>query len=133
LSAALLSLAQSRNEVNGLVGLALNGLKEAFYGHNSDRLMVISYNKLVSNPSSVLEKIYQFVGEPMHAHDFDNVAFAEKAFDELLGAPGLHDVRHKVGVVPSKVILPPDVVARYAGVPFWESDTDFSRANTEPV
>ncbi len=118
---------------NGLVGLALNGLKEAFYGHNSDHLMVISYSKLVSDPAAVLEHVYQFVGEPMHAHDFDNVAFAEKAFDTLLGAPGLHDVRQKVAEVPSKVILPPDVVARYAGIPFWESDTEFTRANTEMV
>ena len=118
---------------NGLVGLALNGLKEAFYGHNSDRLMVISYNKLVSHPAAVLEQIYQFVGEPMFGHDFGNVAFAEKAFDQLLGAPGLHDVRQTVGMVPTRVILPPDVVARYAGVPFWESDTDFTRANTALV
>ena len=118
---------------NGLVGLALNGLKEAFYGHNSDRLMVISYSKLVSNPAAVLEQIYRFVGEPMFGHDFNNVAFAEKSFDQLLGAPGLHDVRQTVGVAPSRVILPPDVVARYAGVPFWESDTEFSRADTTMV
>lgn len=116
---------------NGLVGLALNGLKEAFYGHNSDRLMVISYHNLVTNPAAVLERIYQFVGEPIFAHDFDNVAFTEKVFDELLGAPGLHDVRQKVGAVPSQVILPPDIVARYVGVPFWESDSEFTRANTE--
>lgn len=118
---------------NGLVGLALNGLKEAFYGHNSDRLMVISYNQLVSNPATVIESIYQFVGEPLYAHDFDNVAFEEKAFDTLLGAPGLHDVRQKVGVAPSRVILPPDVVARYVGVPFWESDSAFSNANCAMV
>ena len=118
---------------NGLVGLALNGLKEAFYGHNSDRLMVISYSRLVSNPAAVIDQIYQFIGEPTHGHDFDNVAFAEKAFDALLGAPGLHDVRQQVGAVPSRVILPPDMVARYAGVPFWESDTEFTRANTAMV
>ena len=117
----------------GLIGLALNGLKEAFYGHNSDRLMLFSYNSLVSRPAQVLEKIYEFVGEPLHSHDFDNVAFTAKEFDTSLGAPGLHDVRQTVGAVQSHVVLPPDVTARYAGIPFWESDTDFTRSNTEMV
>lgn len=117
----------------GLIGLALNALKEAFYGHNSDRLMLVSYNSLVTRPSEVIAWIYQFVGEPQFAHDFDNVAYDAKDFDTLLGAPGLHDVRHRIELAQSPVALPPDLAARYAGVPFWESDTSFTRANTDMV
>ena len=113
----------------GLIGLALNGLKEAFYGENSDRLMLVSYQSLTSNTAETIARIYDFVGEPHFAHDFANVGFRADEFDAGLGAPGLHSVRQQVAAVPTNVTLPPDIIARYAGAPFWETDTDYSRAD----
>lgn len=113
----------------GLIGLALNGLKEAFYGENSERLMLVSYQSLTTNTAATLARIYDFVGEPLFDHDFGNVAFQASEFDQFLGAPGLHSVRQEVRAVPTNVSLPPDIVARYAGAPFWETDTDLSRAD----
>jgi sulfotransferase len=47
----------------GQVGSALNGLKDAFYGPQSDRLMVIAYDRLVSSPEQVMSALYDFIGE----------------------------------------------------------------------
>jgi sulfotransferase len=113
----------------GIVGLALNGLKEAFYGPDSERLMLVSYENLAGRSELTLKKIYEFIDEPPIAHNFANVEFAAKDFDALLGAPGLHDVRKKVAYKRQEQTLPPDLVARYAGAPFWETDTALSKAN----
>ena len=113
----------------GLVGLALNGLKEAFYSENSDRLMLVSYQSLVTNTAATLARIYQFAGEPLFDHDLGNVSFQASEFDALLGAPGLHSVRKEVRAEPNPVVMPPDVIARYVGAPFWETDTDYSKAD----
>ena len=114
---------------NGLVGLALNGLKEAFYGAASERLMLVSYAALVTSPGEVLPAIYRFCGLEPFAHDFGSVAFSAGEFDAKLAAPGLHDVRPTVGAVRAPDTLPPDLVGRFAGAPFWQTDRALSRAD----
>jgi len=112
----------------GVVGYAVNSLKEAFYGPLSERLMIVSYNRLARDTAQTLALIYDFVGEPGFAHDLNNVAYAEPTFDNALGLPGLHNVRARVGVADQIVSLPPDLRARVDGVPFWAGDQAFSRA-----
>lgn len=114
---------------NGLVGLALNGLKEAFYGAMSERLMLVSYGALVTRPAEVLPAIYRFCGLEPFTHDYANVGFAADTFDAKLDAPGLHAVRQKVEPVGHVGTLPPDLLARYAGAPFWQTDAPLSRAD----
>jgi len=114
---------------NGLVGVALNGLKEAFYGSASDRLMVVSYQALATAPQAVIADLYRFCGLAPFAHDFSDIAFDGAALDERLGAPGLHRVRPAVAVQPTAWTLPPDIVARHAGAPFWETDASLTQAD----
>lgn len=114
---------------NGLVGTALNGLKEAFYGASSDRLMIVSYQALVSAPDNVVQSLYRFCGIEPFSHRFKDISFEEREFDEQLGAPGLHAVRSDVRAVRSAGTLPPDIVARYAGRPFWETDGALTQAD----
>ncbi|MGE3690801.1 MAG: sulfotransferase [Novosphingobium sp.] len=113
----------------GTVGFALNALKEAFYGPNSDRLMIVSYNAIANQPQAVMRGIYEFVGEPLFKHDFGNVDYEATEFDTLLAAPGLHKVRKEVKPVQQTRTLPPDIVNRFSGGPFWETDGDFTRSN----
>lgn len=113
---------------NGLVGLALNGLKEAFYGPDSDRLMVVSYRALTEAPAAVLEDIYRFCGLPDFQHEFHGLSFEDGPFDAHLGAPGLHEVRPAVAVRALPATLPPDIVARHAGAAFWETDATLTQA-----
>ena len=114
---------------NGLVGLPLNGLKEAFYGRHSEHLMLVSYKNLATRPAIVLKAIYDFVGESAFDHRFDNLAFDVREYDAQIGLPGLHDLRAKVSYSPANLSIPPDLVARFAGTYFWEAQGEPTEAN----
>ncbi|MFC3174647.1 sulfotransferase family protein [Novosphingobium bradum] len=114
---------------NGLIGLALNGLKEAFYGAASDRLMLVSYQSLVSAPAEVIAAIYRFCAIAPFAHDFAGLSYSANEFDSQIGAPGLHDVRQQVEPRQLTATLPPDILARHGGPAFWQTDGPLSRAD----
>ncbi len=104
---------------DGLVGYALDALREAYYGEHSGRLMLIEYGALARDPGRTLEQIYDFIGEPSFAHDFDNVDYDARDFDLAIGAPGLHTVARKVALRPRDSILPPDLFRRFENDMFW--------------
>lgn len=103
----------------GLVGFSYNGLKDAFYGAHADKLLLVQYETLVSDPQRVLDAVYRHLGQPGHAHDFNNVAYEADEFDLRTGTPGLHAVRPKIEAAPRHTILPPDVFNRFANDAFW--------------
>lgn len=104
---------------DGVVGYAYNALKEAFFGPFAHKLMLVNYETLVRDPGRALAEIYDFLGEPIHAHDFEHVSFDAEAFDARTGTPGLHRVRPRVGVSERKTVLPPDVFNRFKNDAFW--------------
>ncbi len=81
---------------DGMVGYALDCLREAFYGDYADRMIIVTYEALTRDPEGTLKIIYDFIGEEPFAHDFDNVEYSADDFDERLKSPGLHTVRRKV-------------------------------------
>jgi sulfotransferase len=103
----------------GMVGYAYDAIKEAFYGEDADRLLLVQYETLVSHPGKVLAAVYDFIGVPHFAHDFKNVAFHAGAFDERAGTPGLHAVRPEVRENTRQTILPPDLFRRFENQAFW--------------
>jgi sulfotransferase len=105
---------------NRLVGFPWHALKEAVWSEFADRLVIVDYDLLVSNPADVMNLLYQFLGEQPFAHDFDNVAYDAPAFDAELGVAGLHKVHSRVGPRQRKTILPPDLFERYANIAFWQ-------------
>jgi sulfotransferase len=104
---------------DGLVGYALDALREAFHGEHSNRLLLIDYNALTGDPTGAMKVIYRFIGEPEFEHDFANIAFDAEAFDAALGTPGLHRVAPKVARVERATILPPDLFSGFADDSFW--------------
>jgi sulfotransferase len=104
---------------NGMVGFAYNALKEAFYGEQAERLMLLTYDTLTRHPARAMAAVYDFIGAPPFDHDFDHVAYAEEEFDARLGTPGLHRVGAKVRHVERETILPPDVFRRFENDSFW--------------
>ena len=104
---------------DGVVGSALDALREAFYGEHAYKLLVIDYGELAHRPQATMQKIYRFIGEPKFDHDFEHVEFAEESFDSKLGMPGLHTVRPKVEFKARQTILPPDLFNRFAQDDFW--------------
>lgn len=49
---------------DGLVGFALDALREAFWGKHADRLILVGYEVLAKHPSETLRQLYQILDEP---------------------------------------------------------------------
>lgn len=117
---------------NRLVGYPWTALKEAFYGEHARSLLVVDYDLLAQAPDKVLPLIYQFIGEPAFAHDFERVEYDAPEFDEALGLHGLHKVRQQVAIERRETLLPPDLFEQYSKLSFW-LDARGSRANVISV
>jgi sulfotransferase len=106
----------------GMFGFAYNALREAVYGEQSDRLLIVRYESLVANPLGTLAAIYGFIGEDLHRHDPKHIepCYDMIEFDQRLGTPGLHDVGRSVEARERQPILPPDLILRYQKEAFWE-------------
>jgi sulfotransferase len=104
---------------NGLVGFAFNALKQAVHSDERARIMLLSFETLVRAPEHAMRAVYDFVGLPHFAHDFENVAFDAAEFDARLGAPGLHRVRPRVAEADRRSILPPELWSRFERDSFW--------------
>src|ERR1043165_1945874 len=48
---------------DGMVGFALDALREAFYGEHAGRLMLVTYQALTREPDATMAQIYDFIGE----------------------------------------------------------------------
>jgi sulfotransferase len=109
----------------GMYGFALNALKEAVYGRDSDRLLLVRYESLVANPRGTLAAIYNFLGEDLFPHDPKAIepCYDMIEFDQRLGTPGLHDVGRSVQARERKTILPPDLFLRTQKDAFWDDLT----------
>jgi sulfotransferase len=103
----------------GVVGFALNALREGFFGAEADRLMLLTYATLAAEPERALAAVYDFLGLSSFAHDFENVVFDAEEFDRRLGTPGLHRVARRVAASERTTILPPALFASFAGDAFW--------------
>lgn len=110
-----------------LVGFAWSALREAFYGEQAASMLLLDYDLLAQAPQKVLPLLYQFIGEPLFEHDFDNVEYDAPEFDFQLGVEGLHRVRPKVEFQPRRTIIPPDLFEKYSHLSFW-NDTSGSQA-----
>ena len=103
----------------GVVGFALNALREAFYGPHADRLLLVDYEALAREPAAAIAFLYDRLGLPAFAHDFAALDYDAAAFDRSLGAPGLHTVARQVRFSPRKTLLPPDLFRRFETDDFW--------------
>lgn len=108
----------------GLVGYALNAVRDAFYGPHRDRLVMVEYSELAQHPAGVLNCITENLQLPLFDFDFDNVKQLPGAaeFDASLGLPNLHTLKAKVAYNPSNSILPPDIYSSLPA-PFWKPST----------
>jgi len=126
------SRCESMINAAGVVGSAWTALKEAYYGDDSGRLLLIDYDLLVQHPERTLQLLYQFINEPVYQHDFNNVDYQENDFDQKLGVKGLHTVKRKVEFKTRASILPPDLFAKYSEMAFWEDNTGTSASIISP-
>src|SRR5271154_3973804 len=69
---------------DGLVGFAIDALREAFWGEHADRLILVGYEALTRSPRETVRRLYAFLDEPWFEHDFDNVDYEAEDFDLAL-------------------------------------------------
>ena len=113
----------------GLIGPSWVSLREAWFGEFAEKLIVVRYESLVRDPSNVIQRLYERLGETPFAHDFDNIEYQEEESDLRLGVPDLHTVKRKVEPVERATVLPPDIFMRYVDMSFWENE----KLNTKKV
>lgn len=104
---------------DGMVGGPYDALKQACYGAQRDRLLLLQYETLTTDPAKAMQAIYSFLGEPMFEHDFAHVDYDVSEFDERAGTPGLHTVRRVVKAEQRDTLLPPDLFKRFVHDAFW--------------
>ena len=103
----------------GIIGSALLNLKDAFYGKFSDNLILVNYTSLAREPIGVLKAIYDFIDEPWFEHNPDHVYYEADAFDQSIGAKGLHRVEGPVAPRQREVKLPPEIIQIFKQSDFW--------------
>jgi sulfotransferase len=124
------SRAEGLMGMNGMIGFALNALREAVYDERAGKLLLVRFESLTREPQKTLQAIYDFIGEPGFEHDPDHVEqdFDALMFDARIGAPGLHLVGPKVRYSERKTILPPDLFAKHAADAFWDRQEHMPKA-----
>ncbi len=108
---------------NGIVGFALDALREGFYGEHSDRMIMVEYEALAKHPHETIAALYDWLKLPPFVHDFEHIEQIPGAaeFDAKLGTPGLHTVGSKPEWRPRETILPPNLFTSFPP-PFWRSN-----------
>jgi sulfotransferase len=104
---------------DGMVGFALDALREAFYGEQASKLILVEYKSLTMAPRETMQQLYAFLDEPFFEHDFNNVEYQADEFDLALGTRGLHAVRRKVEWIEPRRVLPPGLFGRFSKDMFW--------------
>lgn len=113
--------------LQGAVGFPSHAVREAVFGPNASRLILVDYEALTRQPARTMDYLYNELRLPAFKHDFDNVEFeGGDEFDEQLGVPGLHKIRRRVEFIERPSILPPDLFERFRGGDYWR-DPSFTR------
>jgi sulfotransferase len=110
----------------GFVGAGVQSFKEAWYGEQAKRLIVVRYDSLVSNPDAVISQLYRELNLEPFLHDFENVEYDAEDFDLRLNMPGLHRVRGRVEPRPRETILPPELFGQFSRE-FWNEPAENKR------
>ena len=118
------------NSETGLIGLPWATLRDAWFGEQAKRLIVLPYDHLVRDPKRTMERLYLALGEPQFEHDFNNVSYAAPDYDASIGMPGLHTIRQKIDYQERRPCIPPDIFVKSASTHFWSSPDAANRGVT---
>jgi sulfotransferase len=101
------------------LGFAYAAVKQAITSEHKSSIMLLEYEQLARNPEQSLRALYNFIEEPYHAHDFNDVEASYDEFDDDIQLPGLHKTRKRVEYIERQTILPPDIWQRVQGMEVW--------------
>ena len=121
---------QLMNSETGLIGLPWNHLRDAWFGPFANRLILIQYDRLASQPQQTMQALYRALDLPPFQHDFQNVSYAADDYDDSIGMPGLHKIDPVVCKRERQPILPPEIYAKAASTHFWEGRNSHGNSAT---
>lgn len=103
------------------VGLAYNRIGDAIKRGFRDRMCLVDFDSLTTEPKETMTKIYEFLGEPYFGHDFNDVKQVTKEDDTIYGFTDLHTIRSKVEPMKSQwpIILGKEF-ERFGNMNFWK-------------
>lgn len=107
---------------DGILGQSLNAIVEGINQGFFDRFHFVEYNDLVNRPKETLNKIYEFLGEEIYEHDFDNIQNVNRESDlNTYGLEDMHEVRTKLKSTSSNPIeiLSEYVLDKCKGMDIW--------------
>ena len=104
---------------DGVVGYALDALKEAYYGEHTGRLVLVEFEALCRAPEQTLRDLYAQIGEPYFPHDFESVDSEAEVFDPPPGPRGAPTARRRLEWIERNTVLPPELFARFENDAFW--------------
>jgi sulfotransferase len=88
-------------------------LEDALTQGHGNRILIIRYDKLCSEPQNTLDMIHQFIGEPTAQYDFSKLKQSTFENDAAYNYKFLHRIREgEVSYSPTKINLPKDAVER---------------------
>ena len=109
----------------GILGQSLNAIVEGFKQGYGDRIYFVEYKNLVNEPEKTLEKLYEFLGEEVYKHTFDNLENKNKEEDlSTYGLADMHYVRPKLKSTapnPSE-ILSSNILEKCKGMDVWRNN-----------
>jgi sulfotransferase len=108
------------NPGDGFVGLPLTSLRDAWFSRFAHALVVVPYAHLTEQPERTLRALYEVLGEPWFAHDFEALDFDAPERDAVLGMPGLHHVRARMDTNARAPGIAPDLFNRFVPAQFWQ-------------
>jgi sulfotransferase len=108
------------NPGDGFVGLPLTNLREAWFSRFAQALVVVPYEHLTAQPERTVRALYEALGEPWFAHDFEALDFDSPERDARLGMPGLHHVHPRLEAQLRTPGIPPDLFSRFVAAQFWQ-------------
>ncbi len=103
------------------VGLAYNRIKDALARGYGDRMFLVDFDDLTTDPEGTMKRVYGFLGEDSYPHDFDHVDQVTHEDDSVHGFVNLHTIRSKVEPMsPQWPTVLGQFADRYAQLNFWK-------------
>lgn len=100
---------------SGVVGMSINRLRDVYHRNKLDRLHIIPYSKLLTEPQETMNGIHNFLSLDPYAYDFNNIEQVTHEVDEIHGMGNLHTIQNQITLpkdVPWEGILSDNIVTR---------------------
>ena len=107
----------------GIVEQALWAQSQAFIRRDNEKyLLMVEYDDLISDPKSVMNKIYQFLELDSYEHNFDFIENHHREIDDQWNLKDMHSVRTKLEKKSKKPeeVLSDYVLNKYSNLEYWK-------------